>query len=271
VPVRDIDKITAYCKKEKLYLLEDCSHAHGASIYKKKVGSYGDAAAWSLQGQKIITGGEGGILLTNNRAIYERALLQGHYNKRPKSEISETEPMRKYFLTGMGLKLRAHPLAIAIAHEQFLQLDKFISTKQKFALRMTKAFKKYDFLVPPSDGEWQNSWYVYPLIFDKSRSHGVSRERFVEALLAEGLIETDIPGSTGLLNELPLFVEPDGILPRLYRKPLKRQAGFPKAEKYYKSLIKFPVWAHSEDEEVVNAYIAGVRKVADYIVARKSL
>lgn len=116
VPIKDIQKIADFCKEKHIYLLEDCSHAHGAEIYGKKVGTFGDIAAWSLQGQKTVTGGEGGIILTDDKNLFNRALLQGHYNKRPKSEIDKSDDLYKYYLTGMGLKLRAHPLAIAIAN-----------------------------------------------------------------------------------------------------------------------------------------------------------
>ncbi len=57
--VCEMDKLKKLANKYNLYLLEDCSHAHGASYNGKKVGSWGDAAAFSIQGNKIITGGEG--------------------------------------------------------------------------------------------------------------------------------------------------------------------------------------------------------------------
>ena len=272
VPVKDIDQIAAFCKEKGIWLLEDCSHAHGASINGSKVGSFGDAAAWSLQGQKIITGGEGGIMLTANQKLYNRALLQGHYNKRPKQEISETDDMKKYALTGMGLKLRAHPLAIALASQQFGHLDEFIMQKQTYAKKMSNALREYEFLAIPNIEEGsQNSWYAYNLLFIADRAYEITREQFVDALLAEGLAETDIPGSTTLLNNLPLFQTPHELMPRLYSKPLPRQAGFPNAEAFYNSVIKFPMWTFTDEESTVDSYIAGVRKVSDYILENKSL
>ncbi len=70
-----IDEILSLCRKHNLLLFEDASHTHGAKYKNKLAGTWGDAAAWSLQGQKIITGGEGGILLTDNQEIYYKALL----------------------------------------------------------------------------------------------------------------------------------------------------------------------------------------------------
>lgn len=266
VPVKDIEEIANYCKQNGLALLEDCSHAHGASINNKKVGSFGSAAAWSLQGQKIITGGEGGIMLTDDREHYYRALLQGHYNKRPKQEIPPEHPQREYYLTGMGLKLRSHPLAVALAMQQFDQLDIFVRNKQKYANKFARALEGLDFLsVPNIKTNTQNSWYAFNLRFNKDKARGINREEFVAALHAEGLVEADIPGSTGLLNELPLFTNPQKLMPRLYKTPSPRQSGYPNAQEFYDSIIKFPMWTFDDEAHVVDSYIEGILKVANYV------
>lgn len=267
VPVRESQSIRELCDEKGIYLLEDCSHAHGASLSGTKVGSFGHAAAWSLQGQKIITGGEGGIMLTDDKSIYERALLQGHYNKRAKQEISADSNLHDYYLTGLGLKLRAHPLAIALAMQQFTHLDEFITQKQTFAEKFSTALKGYSFLMLPDTGNSnrQCSWYAYNILFDETTSHGVTREQFVDALHAEGLIEADIPGSTGLLNELPLFLRPDIAMPRLYTSELPQQTGFEAAKLYYDRIIKFPIWSFADEDEKVEKYIAGIKKVADFL------
>ncbi len=81
----DMDLLSKVCKKHNILLLEDCSHAHGATYKNHVVGThYSDAAAWSMQGKKLITAGEGGLLATNNKEIFERAVLLGHFNKRAK-------------------------------------------------------------------------------------------------------------------------------------------------------------------------------------------
>ena len=78
----DMDKILDICKKHNLFLIEDCSHAHGATYKGKKVGTFGDAGCFSFQANKIVTGGCGGVMITNNQEIYERACLLGHFRNR---------------------------------------------------------------------------------------------------------------------------------------------------------------------------------------------
>lgn len=229
-------------------------------------------AGWSLQGQKTITGGEGGIILTDNKSLFNRALLHGHYNKRPKSEIGSSEELYPYYLTGMGLKLRAHPLAIAIANEQFKHLDAFLSTRKSYAIKITNALKKYPFLKTPSiKADVINTWYAYGLQFIEERAYGITKEQFVNTLRAEGLIEVNIPGSTGLLNATPLFTCPNKILSRLYPNSLPLQKNFTNAEKYVKQFIKMPIWTFPDEEHIVDKYIEGLKKVCDYILDNQGL
>jgi perosamine synthetase len=262
----DMDAITAICRKYNLLLLEDCSHAHGAMFGDKRVGTFGDAAAWSLQAQKTITGGEGGIMLTNDEEVYYRALLQGHYNKRCKQEIPLNHPFSALSTTGFGLKFRAHPLAVAIAQEQFSHLDEWLAQRHYYATKMTAAFRQFSFLKTPHIYGKQHGWYAYLMQFDANYSNGVSIDVFTKAVLAEGLVEFDRPKSTGLLNRCALFTQPDKVFPRLYSKRLEPNRNmFPVAEMFYENALKLPVWSFSDEEQIVNLYIDGIVKVASVI------
>ena len=106
-----------------LQLFEDGSHAHGARYHGVPIGAATDASAFSMQAQKGLPAGEGGFLLTDDEEVQYRALLLGHFNKRCRDEIPDDHALRKFDITGMGLKLRIHPLAAAIAFEQFDRLQ----------------------------------------------------------------------------------------------------------------------------------------------------
>lgn len=271
VPVPEIGEIARFCARHSLKLLEDCSHAHGAAVDGRKVGTFGDAAAWSLQGQKIITGGEGGILLTDDQDIYSRALLFGHYNKRPLQELPQGSHLRAYALTGKGLKLRAHPLAIALALEQFALLPTFLANKRRFAAMFDDEFLSYPFISRAKRSGCSNSWYTYGFCYDSSLAGDLTRREFVALLHAEGLVEFDIPGSTKLLSDLPLFLTPNVLYPALYGQPMERQEGFSNAERFYASFVKIPVWAYDDDVDVVGRYVSGFRKVARIVATTDHL
>ena len=259
----DMDEILSICRKHNLYLLEDCSHAHGAKVAGKLVGQFGQAAAWSLQGQKTITGGEGGIMLTDDSEIFYRALLQGHYNKRCKQEIPANHPLMEFSTTGFGLKFRAHPLAVAIAQEQFSHLNLWLQQRERYAAQMTHAFSQFPFFRMPQVSGKEPGWYAYVMQFDPSLANGISIDLFLEAVLAEGLVELDRPGSTGPLHHLPLFSEPEKVFPRLYPHAVPRtEQSFPEAERFYQNALKLPMWSFPEDQQIVDLYTEGIVKVA---------
>ena len=260
-----IDEIMKVCKENKLLLLEDCSHAHGAKYKGKVVGSFGDLAAWSLQGSKIVSGREGGILLTDNEDFYYRALLLGHYNKRCKQEISKEHSLYKYAVTGMGLKYRAHPLAIAIAYEVFKNMDKYLKVKKLFANKFIKELKNLrgiSLLPAFFDSNIKPSWYAFVFQYRAEELQNLPAEKFFNALRAEGLKEIDKPISTCPLNLLPLFQKPSKLFPIYKRNRFSYKAGdFPKAERFYKNAFKLPIFAAKKDAEMVNLYISGIKNV----------
>ena len=260
-----MDRIVEICKKYKLLLLEDCSHAHGARYKGKLVGTFGDMAAWSLQGPKNVSGGEGGIILTNNEEFYYRALLLGHYNKRCKQAIPSTHKFYRYATTGMGLKYRAHPLAATLAFETFKKLEEYLSVRHQFAQKIIKELRDVAGLTPPQfDSKIQPSWYALVFQYNSKLFKGLPIEIFFDALQKEGLLEVDRPGSTSPLNLLPLFQNPTELFP-IYQNNLFSYApgDFPYAEQFYKNAIKLPVWARRQDAPIVEAYIKGIKKVAN--------
>lgn len=263
--------IKEICLQNNLALLEDCSHAHGASFNGQKVGTFGIAAAWSLQGQKIITGGESGILLTDSDEVYYRALLLGHYNKRCKQEIPANYSLADFSQTGFGQKFRAHPLAIAIANQQFSHLDKWITQKSHYAKLFTEELGNYSFLNMPQYISSQPSWYAFVMLFDETATNGVKIDKFVAALHAEGLIEVDHPYSTCPIYNMPLFCSPEKAIPQLYEYQSHDEKNFPNAEQFYQRAIKIPVWAFPEDEDVVKAYIRGFNKVITVVEQQPEL
>lgn len=260
----DMDKIVSIARKYNLRLVEDCSHAHGAEFNGKKVGTFGDAAAWSLQGQKTVTGGEGGILLTDDNEIHTRALLLGHYNKRCKQEIDKNHPLYEYFLTGFGLKLRAHPLAIAIADQQFDHLEEWLQQRGEFAEYMIDELGKYESISMPNANNRKPSWYAFVMQYKKEQAHGLPIQDFYQAILSEGLVEADRPGSTKHIHDLPLFEHPEKVFPHLYQANTNQSSqNYPQARSYTENAIKLPVWSSKEDWPMVEAYVAGMKKILD--------
>lgn len=260
-----ISEIAMICKKNKIFLLEDCSHAHGARYNKKLVGSFGDISAWSLQGAKLITGGEGGIITTNKKVLYEKALLFGHYNKRCRGEISQKNNLYKYIQTGMGIKLRAHPLAIALAYKIFKKFDYNNKFRKKYAKELIEDLSKLKNIKLPSayfEKKYEPSWYAF-IFFITNRN---KKNKFFHSFKKLGLIDIDAPNTTRPLNLFPLFNHPEKMFNVYNNKKINfsyKKGDFPNAEMFYDSVVKMPIGVDKEDKFLVDTYKKGIKKVFD--------
>jgi perosamine synthetase len=264
----DAAALRALADGHDLLLFEDGSHAHGASTAGRKVGSFGDAAAFSMNGPKPLSAGEGGFVLTDNPEIYYRALMHGQYNKRCTSEIPQTHALHQYAVTGMGLKHRIHPLAAAIARDQLNHLDTYLDGRDRIAQHMIDAVTAMPGLHPvePATGD-TDAWYGLLLRYEPGVLDGLPIDRFVAALHAEGALEVDRPGSTCPLGLLPLFQEPGVLFPRLTNRFAYAPGQFPRAEAFHQHIIKLPVWHDERDMPLADAYLQALRKACDHHTA----
>lgn len=111
----DMDAITAIARLHGLRIVEDCSHCHGARWGEKALGSIGDIGVFSLQKDKPVAAGEGGVVVTDSSELMDRVLAYGHQGRRVSGTLTEDHMSDFFPGTGAGRKCRAHPLAIALA------------------------------------------------------------------------------------------------------------------------------------------------------------
>jgi len=109
----DMKKIMKFCKKNNLKLVEDCSHVHLTKYNNKLLGTYGDIACFSVGAKKVLSGGEGGFLITNDPELYIRATFLGHFKMRAKESLDRVPKKiaNKYkdLTSGFGENYRMHP------------------------------------------------------------------------------------------------------------------------------------------------------------------
>ena len=200
----DMDPIMAICRPRGIVVIEDCSHAHGATYKGKKVGSVGDLGCFSCQGGKLVAAGEGGVLTTNNQDLYERAILMGRSEKR--AEIREESWTKRFSFTGVGIKYRPHPLGIAIAREQLKHLDEMNEIRDRNGAALDAGLADVADVVPQKVLPDCRRVYAYHYMrYDPDRLGGVSIETFLKALAAEGVRTGRI--GYGRLHGQPLFTE----------------------------------------------------------------
>jgi perosamine synthetase len=204
-----LDEIREFCDRRGLFLVEDCSHAHGATYKGQLVGSHGHAAVWSLQGKKIISAGEGGILLTDDDELYDRAQLLGHFNRRAMEEIEPSKTYYRYAVTGLGLKYRAHPLGIAFALTQLPLLASWLRGKSANGEHLDEIVTSVHGVTPldPRDAARESSRYAYVFTVDAAAA-GFTRDQLLGAMRAENFADIEVPVSGGPLDTLAAFQRP---------------------------------------------------------------
>ena len=139
----DLDLILNFIKKNKIFLIEDCSQAHGAIYKDKKVGSFGHISTWSFCQDKIIsTGGEGGMISTNNKKLWLKIWSLKDHGKNYKSVFYKKHKTGfRWLHDNLGSNYRMTEIQAAIGREQLKTLDNQVKIRNKIANIYLKELK----------------------------------------------------------------------------------------------------------------------------------
>lgn len=182
----EMDAILEFAKEKGLIVCEDCAHAHGAGINGKKVGTFGAMAIYSFQASKVMPLIEGGMGIYENREYYERATIYGHYEAAPR--LPENSPYRRYEGTGLGQKLRMHPVAAAIGRTQLRTLDATNEALEKRIRTLNQRLLQLPGLSEPyRRPDMKRVYYAVNQLFIDEKKAGFNRDQAVKALEAEGV------------------------------------------------------------------------------------
>ena len=168
-----IVEISEICKKNKIFLIEDCSQAHGAKIKNKYAGSFGDISIWSFCNDKIIsTGGEGGMIATNKKSLFFKIWAERdigkNYNKFYKIYKSQGY---KYLHDYIGTNARMTEVQAIIGIEQLKVLSSYIKIRNenaKIILNEIRDYKNSFFNLNLKSHGYTNSYYRLILIIKPS-------------------------------------------------------------------------------------------------------
>ncbi|MDP2991321.1 MAG: DegT/DnrJ/EryC1/StrS family aminotransferase [Kiritimatiellota bacterium] len=177
----DLDALEAICKKHGLLLIQDAAHAHGCQWNGKGIGAYGDMTCFSFQKLKLVTPGEGGVILTNNPAYMEACRVYINCGRVHES-FQYAQPM-------IGGNLRMTELQAALLKSQFSRFPAQMETRLHNAAILTAGLKKIDGIKPVIGDERQTriSYYRYGFLYESEAFAGVPRAAFVKAVQAEGI------------------------------------------------------------------------------------
>jgi perosamine synthetase len=201
-----MDAILDIAKPQGIKVIEDASHAHGATYDEKQVGAIGDIGCFSLQASKAVTAIEGGAASTDNTDLYEKMVILGRYGSIRKLLVTDT--YRDLHDIGLGVKYRPNPLGMAMARVQLQRLPALNVRRQAWFAMLDAELGQLPGIVPqqvyPKAVRGGMLLYAGKILPDVL---GVPLSTFREALVAEGVPMT--PGITpfgyGKMHTEPLF------------------------------------------------------------------
>lgn len=189
----DMPALAALARRHGLYLIEDCAQAHGATLDGRRVGGLGDIAAFSFCQDKIISsGGEGGMLLTDDEQLWRRAWAFKDHGK-DYATLFETAPepdaVYRWVHQGFGSNWRLTESQSAIGRLQLAKLDDWLARRRANAAALVARLRRHPalYLPEPPPGIGHAYYRVYARVREDLLAPGWGRDRLLRAIIAEGV------------------------------------------------------------------------------------
>ena len=247
----DMDKILAIAKQHNLIVIEDAAHALGTAYKEKPIGGISDMTEFSFHPVKTITTGEGGIVTTNNEALYKKLLLyRTHGITRDATQMKHTDQGNWYYeMLTLGYNYRITDLQCALGISQLKKLEMFKKRRKELVKKYDDVFKEWNLLSIPQNPDYSDTTrHLYPIFLELDR-FSVGRKVIFDALKAEGIGVN--------VHYIPVYWMP-------YYQRIGYQKGLcPNAERLYGGLITLPLFPRMKDRDQEDV-ITAVKKVLNY-------
>ena len=248
----DLEKILQIAKDNNLVIIEDASHALGATYKDSKIGSISDMTIFSFHPVKHITTGEGGMITTNNKEYYERLILfRTHGITKEKDKLLTDDSPWYYEMQELGYNYRLTDFQCALGLSQLKKIDGIIQRRREIVKKYNSEFKDISEIKIPENNPFDSNpaWHIYMIQLNLKRLK-VGRREIFEALRAENIGVN--------VHYIPVHLQP------YYQKKFGYNLGdFPKAENYYSRAITLPIFPKMTDKDVDDV-IKAVKKVIGY-------
>lgn len=263
-----MDLLMELSKRTGIPVVEDCSHAHGATFEGKSVGSFGSVGCFSMQGNKAVSGGEAGMIVTNSATLYDRMLALGHNGRTGSDQKNQTFDIGPL---SYGLKYRPHLFALRLAMSSFSRLQVLNRHRQENLDILTHEFSHNGVLAPIASypNAQRGGFLEFLFRYSPEMAGGWSREAFVQAVQAEGFpIGVDRYSAFGAtfrhLHEASIFnrLDDEGIGGAV-RSSLISSGPLERTETVCRNLVTFPAFTKVKPSKL-RALAMAVARVADF-------
>jgi len=248
----DLKEIQEIAQKYNLIIIEDASHALGATYKGNKIGSISDMTIFSFHPVKHITTGEGGMITTNNKEYYERLkLFRTHGITKDKDKLLKYDGPWYYEMQELGYNYRLTDFQCALGLSQLKKIDRIIQQRREIVKKYNCEFKDMPEVkipeVNPVDSK--PAWHIYMIQLNLEKLK-VGRREIFEALRAENLGVN--------VHYIPIHLQP------YYQKRFGyHKEDFPEAENYYSRVITLPIFPKMSNKDIDDVVMAA-KKVIDY-------
>lgn len=235
----DMEKIYELAKKSNIIVIEDASHAIGADYKNTKVGccKYSDMTVFSFHPVKIVTTGEGGMVLTNNKDLYDKLVLYRSHGitRAPELMTKEADGPWYYQQIDLGFNYRMTDMQAALGYSQMHKVDEFVARRRALAARYNELLKDLDILkLPYQDESTVSSWHLYIVRVDFSKINKNKKQIFAE-MKDKGVCLN--------LHYIPVHTQP------YYENLGFKKGDFPVSEKYYEEAFTLPLYYSLTNEQ----------------------
>jgi len=234
----EMDDLIEIASKNNLIIIEDGAHAIGATYKDKKIGSIGDMTTFSFHPVKNITTGEGGMITSDSKELYDKLMqFRTHGITKSKSNYTNLSHGPWYHeQQELGYNYRITDIQAALGITQLEKLDKFLSRRREIVDIYNKEFKDIKGLIIPEQLENTNSaWHIYVLQLELEKLNA-DRKKIFEALREKNLGVN--------VHYIPVYFHP-------YYQSLGYKKGIcPNAEKLYERIITIPLYPKMSDQQV---------------------
>jgi perosamine synthetase len=170
----DMERLMDIARRHNLIVIEDAAEAHGATCRGKKVGGFGDMGCFSFYANKIMTTGEGGMVVTNNESLADQLRLLRN--------LAFTKPRFRHEVAGYNFRMTGYQAAMGLA--QLRKIDHIVSEKRRVAQTYNRYLQDIPGLQLPAELDWAlNVYWMYAVVVKPEFS--LTRDQLAEALLAD--------------------------------------------------------------------------------------
>ncbi len=237
-----IEELKEIAEDQKVLLIEDAAESIGATSEGKKAGSFGDAALLSFCGNKVITTGEGGAVVTDERGIYEKLKLIRSHGRVETEDYFSSSQMGEYVT--LGYNWRMSNITAALGLSQMAKLEKAIALRREKAEYLTRALSKTDELVPPNPSDKHH--HVYQMYTIRVKGEAKTRDALQNHLSKKG-VTTKV-------------YFPPAHLTEFYRKEFGFKGGeLPVTEQMANQVLTLPIYPTMTTDEM-DYVIASVKE-----------